>query len=1245
MRKFMLLFAIGLLCGAVFAQATRGSLSGLVSDANNAAVPAARIAAKHATTGEEFRGTTDAQGAFIFPSLPPGQYTITVEASGFKQSEVQAVTVEVGTTAKLNLPLEVGAINEVIVVTGEVQEVVNTSNPTLTNVIGTRQVKDLPLPTRNPLDLARLQAGIAVSGTNTRTANVGGLRGSATNVTQDGINAMDNFVKTDSFFAMSSPSLDSISEFSITVGTVGSDAGRGAAQVNMVTKSGTNEFHGRVFYQIRNDALNANTFFNNATNTPRTILRQSWFGGNIGGPLWFPKKAFGPLAYDGRSKSLWFFSYEGFRQPFSVTRNRTVLTAEARRGLFRYVGANGQQQTLNLLDIGNFKTLNPVTGAQLNAMPMANNTLVGDALNTAGYRYNVKGSSPNEKYVGRFDQQLWQNSRLGSHKLEFVYNYFNFLSNPDTFNGLEAPFPGGIGGFQSAYNILTTAAIHSVFGSRMTNEVRAGHQRAPVGFLREAPPDTPFFITFPGTANLDQVTAFHNTFMSSGRNTLVYQYLDNFTRTQGAHTFRLGGDVQSITAITFNDLGIQQTIAIGSNPANNDGILATAFPNLPAGATGTAIVNRARNIYAGVVGLLGTTSKTFNVTSPTSGFVPGATRTRDFKQREVSLYFQDQWRVKRNFTFNYGMRWEFQGVPYEVNGVAIQPAGGIGGLFGISGPNNLFKPGTLTGPAATPLEFVNGNTGKKLYNNDGNNFAPFIGLAYSPNFERGPLHWVFGKDGKSSIRAGFSISYLHDGFSVVSNALGTGTTNPGLIQVAANNTPTGVLTAGGLALATPTFKIPITDAENFALNNTNGLWTFDPNLRVPYVQQWSLGIERQIADKTAFEVRYVGNHAIKVFRAINYNEVNIFENGFLPEFLNAQNNLRINGGATFAPGRAGTAPTPIFDRLFAGLAAGSGYASAGFINNLNNNNVGTMANTLAFNPVYANTRRSLTPNFFVANPNAAFAVALTNNSFSNYHSLQVEIRRRLAQGLQFQGSYTFSKVITDSEGSQSTLESFRTLRNLRLDRHRANFDQTHRFVSFFLYSLPVGPGRRWLNSGPLRKALEGWDVSGIISIQSGAPLSIFAPRTTLNQITNSIPALFTGSNFKDFKNAVGVVKRPEGIYYIDPKLLNITTNAAGQITAATLKEGLLAQPLPGTLGNFPRSQLTGPIFRQVDFSVTKRTKFLESAEVEFKATFFNAFNYANFAFSNQNFDQANFGRITGLNGSARIIHFILGINF
>jgi hypothetical protein len=859
--------------------------------------------------------------------------------------------------------------------------------------------------------------------------------------------------------------------------------------------------------------------------------------------------------------------------------------------------------------------------------------------------------------VGRFDQQLLDSSRLGSHKLEFVYNHATFLLTPDTFNGLEAPFPGGLNVSQASTRTLMTAAIHSTFGSRMTNEVRFGHQRGPVGFLRDDPPNVPFFITYAGSGQ-NQLATFDNTSMSQGRNTLVYQYIDNFSIVSGSHTFRLGTDIQSVTAITFNDSGLVQTIGIGSNNANQDDILNSELgANLPGGSAGTAIANRARFVYQDLVGLLARSQRTFNVTSQTSGLVPGATRQRDFKQREVSLYFQDQWRARRNFTLNYGLRWEFQGVPYEVNGIAIQPVNGIDGLFGISGANNLFKPGLLAGAPTTSLDFVNGDTGKKLYNNDWNNFAPYLGFAYSPNFEKGPMRWLFGSEGKSSIRAGYAISYLHDGFTVVSNALGTGTTNAGLIVTPANTTPFGVLTSAGVPLPAPAYSIPITDAANYASSQNNGLWAFDPNLRVPYVQQWSLGIEREIGTNTAFEIRYVGNHAVKVYRAVDFNEVNIFENGFLNEFQNAQNNLKLNGGGSFAyaQGAAGTVPLPIFSSLFAGLPNNQGWTNTGFINNLTNNNVGALAGVLAFSPTYrTNLFANLTPNFFVANPNAAFARVVTNSSFSSYNSLQMEVRRRLSRGLQLQGNYTFSKAITDSEGSQSTLEVFRTLRDYRLDRHRANFDQTHRFVANFLYELPFGTGRRWLNGGfsPLRKVVEGWQLGSIITRQSGPPISIYSGRSTFNFFSNpdlnppgSNPAQLVGMSFAEFADNVGIYRTPSGVFFFNPDLLDITTDSStGALTGAKFKEGIFAAPAPGTFGNFPRAQINAPGFTQFDFSLMKRTRFLERGEVEFKMTLYNAFNKANFSYGNVVFDDA-LVNINSTRGSARIIHFILGINF
>src|SRR5438477_275207 len=246
MRRLTSVILTVLLLASVpaFGQGTRGSLSGVVKDPNSAAIVGAAVTLKNAGTGDEFKATTNAQGAFSFPSLAPGKYTATIEAGGFKKTELTEITIEVAQPAAVEVSLEVGAVTEQVTVTGTAQEIINTTSPTLSKTITAKQVQDLPLLSRNPLDLARLQAGLAVQGTDVRNASVQGLRGNATNVTQDGINAMDNFVKGSSFFAISSPSLNATSEFSITVGTVGSDAGRGVAQVSLVTPSGSNGLHG-----------------------------------------------------------------------------------------------------------------------------------------------------------------------------------------------------------------------------------------------------------------------------------------------------------------------------------------------------------------------------------------------------------------------------------------------------------------------------------------------------------------------------------------------------------------------------------------------------------------------------------------------------------------------------------------------------------------------------------------------------------------------------------------------------------------------------------------------------------------------------------------------------------------------------------------------------------------------------------------------------------------------------------------
>jgi hypothetical protein len=461
----------------------------------------------------------------------------------------------------------------------------------------------------------------------------------------------------------------------------------------------------------------------------------------------------------------------------------------------------------------------------------------------------------------------------------------------------------------------------------------------------------------------------------------------------------------------------------------------------------------------------------------------------------------------------------------------------------------------------------------------------------------------------------------------------------------------GVLGPAGVPLVTPVFKIPITSAENFAASSSNGLWAFDPNLRTPYVQQWSIGIEREISSNTAIEVRYAANHAVKIFRALDYNETNIFENGFLQEFQNAQKNLIANGNTSFAPIGATGIPLPIFTKLFTGVSATSGFTSSGFISNLQQNNIGSMANTLAFSSTYANSRKSLPAAFFVTNPNAAFARVLGNFSFSKYHSLQVEIRRRFAAGLQFQANYTLARTLNDGTGivnNQSTLENPRSLRNFRLDYQNSDQDQRHRFVTNVVYDLPFGTGRRFLGGiwTPVRKVVEGWTVGTIVTYQTSSPFYVTSGRNSFNQFGGSNAAKLGSMTFDEFRKNLGVFRTPLGIFFVNPSLLNVVTNATtGALTSARIKPGIFLQPDPGTLGNFPTNSLNGPNFTQTDFSLAKRTYFSERGNVEFRMTVFNLFNHPNFNIGNLSFEATTFGRITGTTGIERQISGSLGINW
>src|SRR3954453_18305926 len=317
------------------------SLTGTVTDSSGGVIPGANVKIRNNGTGEEVNTISASDGGFSAPSLAGGVYTVTVSLMGFKTATLNAVTLSAAVPASVKVQMQVGALEENVTVVGDSALVVQTQSPAVATNLTSQQITSLPLTSRNALDSLTSLPGFATSGT-ARNSSVNGIPRASINITLDGMSIQDNYLKTtDGFFARVSPRLDAIEEVRVTSAANGADsAGQGAVNIRFVTKSGTNSYKGNVFYTLRHDALNANTFFNNRNlpadpvtgKAPKDELRQYQPGFNAGGPIVIPG------LWDGHDKAFFFFNYEDSRNPSKITRNRVILTPQAANGLYTYAG-------------------------------------------------------------------------------------------------------------------------------------------------------------------------------------------------------------------------------------------------------------------------------------------------------------------------------------------------------------------------------------------------------------------------------------------------------------------------------------------------------------------------------------------------------------------------------------------------------------------------------------------------------------------------------------------------------------------------------------------------------------------------------------------------------------------------------------------------------------------------------------------------------------------------------------------
>ncbi len=1281
-------------------------MNGSVTDPTGAAVPGAEVIAKQTDTSLLLKVSTNTEGQFAIPSVPAGPYVITVSKAGFKTATVSNIQVQSGVPATVSVKLEVGQTSESVTVTAGA-EIVQATTAEVSNTLSARQVTDLPFATRNAVELMVTQPGTSTP-TNPRSSTINGLPKGSINVTIDGMNSQDNMLKSsDGFFSYIMPSVDSLEEATLTTSAAGVDStSGGGAQIKFVTKSGTNQWHGGGFYQVRNTALDANYYFNNETynkttgvGTPRDIIHLRQYGGHLGGPII-------------KNKLFFFGNVEIYRLPGTKAYTRTIMTDSAQTGAFTYKDSSGNVRQVNVLGLAAAATApagtrayastpDPIlqsTFAQISKLSAGGavtpNVLTNNDYNTNTLTYSPTGLDERNFYTGRIDYNLNEKNRFSLvYDYDFYGGFSDFLNNvvpvfPGTGAALGNPSPVG----QSSNRFAGTLSWRTTITPNMTNELRGGLNGGTVLFFGQITPQmlTPWKGYNPsfgniGTATLSGIIA---TTGPQRRNTPVKDFSDTLSWVKGKHQFSFGGNFDNVGA--FQEIanssqfpGIGFGITSG-DPIGNGSTNLFTTANFP-GATSTQLTQAAQ-LYATLTGRVSSITRNLVLSEDSHQYQQGIPPIDRDHLRDFGLFAQDVWRALPNLTVTLGIRYEkqfaFQNVDNTYSAVSYQ------GVWGVSGVGNLFKPGTLTGvsPSYVPVSQVGAYAIPGLP-------APSIGAAYQLPGHDGFIGKIFGsRTGQSVIRAGYAIAAVREGMNVYTATYGA---NQGL-NFSASLDPTNFASdfgpAGSVLFRDSSFPsrsgLPTSPQYPITPTFTNALYAFDPNLKMGYVQSWNLSYQRELTRDTVLDLYYTGNHEVKGWRIYSLNETNILENGFLNEFQTAQNNLTIARGGNINQntgvnnfgnqGLPGQKAIPILQTSLGSTCGAVGCNDATTAANLMLGQAGTLAQAIATNAtrMTALTNAGYPANFFKVNPTVGGGSAnlVNNNGSSFYDAFTAQVNRRMSKGFLIQGSYTFAKALANGATNSGTDSSTPfTLRNLALSKAAEPFDIRSAIKINSIYELPFGPGRAMLSTvrNPiLKKAVEGWELSGVARLQSGTPMFL-AGFNQFNQ--NASGVVLHNITLSQLQSQMGVYKTsgftaagaPQGIvYYLPPPPANnvfssssLIDNSMAAFNVGGFNPGQV-DPTKPYIGPAAAGQIGGndalylPWQRHFDVALTKKTRIGEHANMEFRAQALNVFNITNFL-PGGNTTSSSFGQITtayqDLSGTVdeggRILEFVLRVNF
>ncbi len=1165
------------------------------------------------STSSSRKALTAENGSYAFVQVAPGTYKMVVEKPGFR-TYAASVQLQIDTPATLNVALEIGQVTESVSVVAEAASV-NTQNASIGNPFTETQIKALPLQTRNVVALLSLQPGVAPGG------QVIGAKADQNNVTLDGVDVND--AQGDSGFNAVLPiPLDSVQEFRTTVAGLGADQGRSAGgQVSLVTKGGSNAFHGSAYEYMRNTLTAANSWFNNRAGVARAPLVRNQYGAAIGGRMI-------------RDRAFFFFNWEDRKDRSGSATTRTVPSETYKQGIVQVALNNGTVAQLSPADVMAVDPLH--LGASQYMLDLFKQYPAGNdpkaaadgGLNFSVLRFNAPNNLDNRAYVGRMDFNL---DSAGRHTL--------MLRGTLADNAQDASlsqFPGQPAAAKSLDNSRGIAVRYTtVISPSVVNMLSYGYTRlgsSSTGIGTVIP--TFYFANLAATPR------------ASSRIAPTTNIVDDLTWTKDRHTLQFGGNTRLIvnTRTSWNNqpsYSFSRNTLLGLGGDITAGVLSLMQQRYGSAvklSSGTNVTNALGPIY----GMINQYSATYNFGGDGNAIPFGDPVVKSFGTREYEFYAQDSFKWRPNVTITYGIRYSNDRVPYERNGVQVLPRQSLSDFFaervggqalGIAG--SWLPSATLTYDLGGPV-----NGGQDWYPRDNKNFAPRLAIAYAPGGD-GLLTRLLGKG--SAVRAGAGMVYDHYGNSMVTSFASSG--SPGLASTISQLTNTDFTTAfrynGGALPALPparTGGFPFTPPV--VVGGFTSLSGVASDLVAPYEYLLNFTYSRPLPKRLALEVGYIGRLSHKGLMQQDFGQpLTLFKDNKSGQTWSQASTLlkaAFDSGVTPAAVRANPSllPTqPFFENIFPGAAnyKFNGSATANYYYTVYQTYAGSDLDALndmdRVRQPGGGCISAFGCNTFFANQ-AAGIVSWTNSGKSGYNGLQLVLRRPVSNGWGFDFNYTWSHSLDNVSGAESDGAGVQDAFNPDGYRGPSTFDIRHSVTANAVVELPFGRKKRYLSNAPgiVDSVLGGWQIALLTTMRTGTPVNIGNGGIyPTNYLTSAIAVLKPGAEL------------PANGMYFDEKGIPSIFESTTAIQSFTGQN-------PGMVGT--RGIVRVPGFVNFDMAVSKTFRLpFEGHSVSVRGEAFNAFNHVNFTTSSLSLATPNtFGELSST-AAARVMQFALRYEF